>query len=124
MCHNLPVFDSSTQEAQENEDGIDDHSASDDTRSSDESSQPASNHYLIFKKWHDIHPGTEFRCFVRNKRIIGISPRDWPQYHKYMCTQKIDIVNDIVSLFKEHIKPKFPLYDCEYWVSFESNLRL
>lgn len=69
--------------------------------------------YLIFKKWHDIHPGTEFRCFVRNKCIIGISPRDWPQYHEYVCAQKLNIVNDIVTLFKEHIKPKFPLYDCK-----------
>lgn len=70
--------------------------------------------YLIFKKWHDIHPGTEFRCFVRNKCIIGISPRDWPQYHEYIFSQKLNIVNDIVTLFKEHIKTKFPLYDCEY----------
>lgn len=111
MCHNLPVFDCSTPivHNNDNDDNIDNNSMS----SADESNQ-STNQYLIFKKWHEIHPGTEFRCFVRNKRIIGISPRDWPQYHKYISSQKVDIVNDIVSLFKEHIKPKFPLYDCKY----------
>lgn len=112
MCHNLPVFDSSASNVHEDDDDTANYSLSDDTRSADESNQQT-NQYLIFKKWHDIHPGTEFRCFVRNKRIVGISPRDWPQYHKYICSQKIDIVHDIVSLFKEHIKPKFPLYDCK-----------
>lgn len=69
--------------------------------------------FLVFKKWLDIHPGTEFRCFVRSKRLIGISPRDWPQYYEHICAQKLSIVSDIVTLFKEHIKPKFPLYDCK-----------
>lgn len=27
--------------------------------------------YLVLKKWREIHPGTEFRCFVRNKNLIG-----------------------------------------------------
>lgn len=26
---------------------------------------------LVLKKWREIHPGTEFRCFVRNKNLIG-----------------------------------------------------
>lgn len=69
--------------------------------------------YLVLKKWHEIHPGTEFRCYVRNKRLVAISPRDWPQYHEHLCTQKFDIVNDIVSVFKEHIKYRFPLNDCK-----------
>lgn len=26
---------------------------------------------LVFKKWIEIHPGTEFRCFVKNHNLIG-----------------------------------------------------
>ena len=26
---------------------------------------------LVLKKWRDIHPGTEFRCFVKDRNIIG-----------------------------------------------------
>lgn len=91
-CHDLPLF----------ADTISTMNATD------------TNQYLVMKKWHDIHPGTEFRCFVRNKRIVGISPRDWPQYHEHICAQKIDIINDIVSMFKEQIKYRFPLDNCMY----------
>lgn len=104
-CHNLPVFDLEP---------LAEACSSTDTDSSDSSfnASKENNQFLVFKKWHDIHPGTEFRCFVRNKKLIAISPRDWPQYHEYISTQRVNIVNDIVSIFKEHIKPKFPLYDC------------
>ncbi|KAG5675293.1 hypothetical protein PVAND_005205 [Polypedilum vanderplanki] len=66
-------------------------------------------HQIVFKKWKEIHPGTEFRCFVRNKNLIAISPRDWPQYHEHFKTQKNDIIKDIVSLFKEKIKNNFSI---------------
>jgi hypothetical protein len=69
--------------------------------------------HIIFKKWKEIHPGTEFRCFVRNRNLVGISPRDWPQYHEHFKTQKRDIIKDIVSLFKEKIKDKFPIDNCK-----------
>jgi D123 len=70
--------------------------------------------FIVMKKWRDIHPGTEFRCFVRNKRLIAISPRDWPRFHEHIVAQKRDIISDIVSVFREHIKEKFALEDCEY----------
>lgn len=66
-------------------------------------------YFIVLKEWREIHPGTEFRCFVKNRSLIAISPRDWPQYHKHILTQKLDIVSDIVSLFKEKIKHEFPL---------------
>lgn len=95
-CHNLPLF------------GIPNEN------DASGNSSTCTNQYLTLKKWHDIHPGTEFRCFVRDNNIIGISPRDWPQYHEHICTQKLDIVNDIVSMFKEQIKDTFPLRDCKF----------
>lgn len=99
--YNLPIFDGNVIDV-----GVDS-----DAHQNASNPSETGNQFLIFKKWHDIHPGTEFRCFVRNKKLIGISPRDWPQYHDYICTQRINIVSDIVSMFKEHIKQKFPLFD-------------
>lgn len=78
----------------------------------DVDNQPTSM-YLVLKRWHEIHPGTEFRCFVRKRDLIGISPRDWPEYHEHMAAQRVDIVKDIVSFYKEHILSRFPLFDCE-----------
>ena len=33
--------------------------------------------YLVLKRWRDINPCTEFRCFVINKELIG------KKNHKY-----------------------------------------
>lgn len=98
--HNLPIFDNTLPV--------------DQTTNEPQSPATTCNQYLVLKKWRDIHPGTEFRCFVSHKKLIAISPRDWPQYHEYIGAQRVNIVNDIVSLFKEHIKPKFPLFDCKF----------
>ncbi|XP_055613298.1 cell division cycle protein 123 homolog [Uranotaenia lowii] len=68
-------------------------------------------YHIVLKKWRDIHPGSEFRCFVKNKSLVAISPRQWPSYHEHIAKERSDIVNDIVSLFKEKIKEKFPLKD-------------
>lgn len=29
-------------------------------------------HYLHVRRWLEIHPGTEFRCYVRQRRLIGM----------------------------------------------------
>jgi D123 len=71
--------------------------------------------HLILKKWKDIHPGTEFRCFVKNRNLIAISPRDWPEYHEHFITQKHEIIKDIVSIFKEKIKNTFPIESCKFF---------
>lgn len=67
---------------------------------------------MVLKKWCDIHPGSEFRCFVKGRSLVAISPRHWPSYHEHIATERNDIVSDIVSLFKEKIKEAFPLKDC------------
>lgn len=66
------------------------------------------------RRWRDIHPGTEFRCYVRERRLLAVTPRDWPQYHAYMAEQEADIRGDIRTLFAEHIKERFELDECEY----------
>ncbi|KXJ70688.1 hypothetical protein RP20_CCG022758 [Aedes albopictus] len=71
----------------------------------------SSGYHIILKKWRDIHPGSEFRCFVRNKSLVAISPRHWPSYHEHIAVERSDIVSDIVSLYKEKIKDSFPLKD-------------
>lgn len=79
----------------------------------DLASDSVEQYVLVLRRWTDIHPGSEFRCFVKGKNLIAISPRDWPQYHEHIAKYRRDIINDIVSLFKEKIKHKFPLDDCE-----------
>lgn len=39
--------------------------------SSDDDADANNEKVLVLKRWKEIHPGTEFRCFVRNKHLIG-----------------------------------------------------
>ncbi|KAG7199970.1 hypothetical protein KM043_014398 [Ampulex compressa] len=64
---------------------------------------------LVLKQWYDINPCTEFRCFVVEKELVGISQRDISQYHSYNESEKYNIQTDIKSLFNERIKDKFEL---------------
>lgn len=74
------------------------------------------DYVIALRRWTDIHPGSEFRCFVKRRSLIAISPRDWPAYHSHIATYRKDIINDIVSIFKEKIKDKFPLDNCKFTV--------
>ncbi|XP_066586682.1 translation initiation factor eIF2 assembly protein-like isoform X1 [Prorops nasuta] len=79
----------------------------------------ASNGYplkfsLILKQWTDINPCTEFRCFVVDKELIGISQRDISQYYTYNESEKFNISTDIKSLFLERIRDRFSLSDYSF----------
>lgn len=73
-----------------------------------ESSQINLNFYLILRKWIEIDPSTEYRCFVRNNNLIAISQRDYTSYYDHIINQKDEIIEDIVLFFEEHIKDNFP----------------
>ncbi|XP_055691843.1 cell division cycle protein 123 homolog [Lutzomyia longipalpis] len=69
------------------------------------------NFTVVLRKWQEINPANEFRCFVRRHTLIAISPRAWPEYYEHIYQQKSDIIRDICTLFKEYIKNRFPLND-------------
>lgn len=56
----------------------------------------------------------EFRCFIANNRIIGISQRDVRSYYEYIEKEKDQICNDIKSFFEENIMEKFSLPNCNF----------
>ncbi|XP_064488673.1 translation initiation factor eIF2 assembly protein-like [Ornithodoros turicata] len=65
-------------------------------------------HVLVLRKWEEIDPSTEFRCFVKNDVLIAITQRDHTSYYYHIEEQRNAIVQDIVSFFEEHIVHKFP----------------
>ncbi|KAJ8664518.1 hypothetical protein QAD02_006180 [Eretmocerus hayati] len=72
---------------------------------------------LVLKKWRDIDPCTEFRCFVVNRRLVGISQRDVSQYYKHIENEKYDIQRDIQTLFSEKIRDSFTLENYSFDVT-------
>ncbi|XP_014258842.1 cell division cycle protein 123 homolog [Cimex lectularius] len=64
---------------------------------------------IVLRMWEDIHPGSEFRCFVSDGQLIAITQRDKSEFHKHIPQYKCNIVNDIRSFFEESLKGEFIL---------------
>ncbi|KAI7863908.1 D123-domain-containing protein [Spinellus fusiger] len=62
---------------------------------------------LILRKWYDLQPSMEFRCFVKNNRIIGISQRDGC-YYPFLVEAKDDLEETIHDFFEETVLDVFP----------------
>lgn len=69
---------------------------------------------LVLKKWRDINPCTEFRCFVAANQLVGICQRDVSQYYRHIENEKYDIQQDIRSFFAERIQNRFKLSDYSF----------
>ncbi|KAK7022908.1 hypothetical protein SK128_016043 [Halocaridina rubra] len=67
------------------------------------------DYVLVLRKWMEINPAYEFRCFVRDKELIGISQRDVSQSYPCIGPEKPNIISDIQSFWHETIENKFPL---------------
>ncbi|KAJ8381547.1 hypothetical protein SKAU_G00023250 [Synaphobranchus kaupii] len=74
---------------------------------SDDSPDPEISYELVLRKWSELIPGGEFRCFVKENKLIGISQRDYTQYYQHIYKQKDDICSSILDFFEEHVQYKF-----------------
>uniref|UniRef100_A0A8C8FV92 Translation initiation factor eIF2 assembly protein n=1 Tax=Oncorhynchus tshawytscha TaxID=74940 RepID=A0A8C8FV92_ONCTS len=76
--------------------------------SSDEDSpNPAINYELVLRKWSELLPGGEFRCFIKENKLIGISQRDYTQYYHHISKQEAQICHSIQEFFSQHVQYHF-----------------
>ncbi|KAI8580275.1 hypothetical protein K450DRAFT_237687 [Umbelopsis ramanniana AG] len=61
---------------------------------------------LVLRKWYDLHPSMEFRCFVRNREIIGISQRDI-NYYEFLADMKDELETTIHEFFEDRVRDQF-----------------
>ncbi|KAF7246701.1 hypothetical protein EYD10_07390 [Varanus komodoensis] len=73
----------------------------------DDSPDPSLEYELVLRKWCELIPGAEFRCFVKENKLIGISQRDYTQYYEHISKQKEEICRCIQEFFQKHIQYKF-----------------
>lgn len=69
----------------------------------------SSNSCIVLRKWQNIDPGNEFRCFVCKQQLIAISQRDYKVYYGHLTQRKYQIMEEITTFFKEKIKGNFPI---------------
>lgn len=62
---------------------------------------------LVLKKWIDINPALEFRVFVKNNAVCGISQRDL-NFYDYLEELRTTIVDSITLFCTNHVIGTFP----------------
>jgi len=67
---------------------------------------------LVLRKYYQMKPSMEFRCFVRNNQLIGISQRDCTNYYSFLKEKSKEIQQKISEFFDTKIKGKF--FDSNY----------
>ncbi|KAJ3144749.1 hypothetical protein HDU89_007793 [Geranomyces variabilis] len=63
---------------------------------------------LILRKWYELLPSMEFRCFVRENVLIGISQRDIANYYDFLVRDRTELQSLIQEFFTSRIHGRFP----------------
>ncbi|KAJ3046013.1 hypothetical protein HDV00_003761 [Rhizophlyctis rosea] len=63
---------------------------------------------LVLRKWYDLSPSMEFRCFVRDGNLIGISQRDTANYYEFLPELANDFRDLIEHFYDQKLEGKFP----------------
>uniref|UniRef100_A0A5K3FJ20 Cell division cycle protein 123 homolog n=1 Tax=Mesocestoides corti TaxID=53468 RepID=A0A5K3FJ20_MESCO len=66
---------------------------------------------VILRAWRLIRPETEFRCFIRSKRLYAICQRNYDSYFVFIEVHQENIKCLISEFFETVVKDKFPLND-------------
>lgn len=71
------------------------------------SSRPQS-FFIALRKWYpSFRPEMEFRCFVRDKRLVGVSQREVTTFYPALIEKKSDLRVSIQEFFDSNVKQQF-----------------
>lgn len=62
---------------------------------------------LVLRQWVAVNPALEFRCFVRNRALIGITQRDMNHYD-FLFPLQDRLAGEIEQFFEENLQTTFP----------------
>eukprot|EP00850_Spirogloea_muscicola_P004203 SM000018S03568 [mRNA] locus=s18:36257:41918:- [translate_table: standard] len=62
---------------------------------------------LVLRKWYDLHPGMEFRCFVQDHHLLGVCQRDVASHYPVLLQKRETLRANLLQFFEKHIKDKF-----------------
>ncbi|CAJ1932570.1 unnamed protein product [Sphenostylis stenocarpa] len=66
------------------------------------------NFFLALRKWYSsLQPDMEFRCFIRDQKLIGISQREVTTFYPLLLEKKNDLLLMILAFFNNHVRAKF-----------------
>lgn len=78
-----------------------------DPGSSTPATEPEVPYHLVLRKYVNFNPSLEFRCFVRNRKLLCMSQRDQNHYD-FLFDMRDSLRSRIQSFFDEKLKSSFP----------------
>ena len=64
--------------------------------------------YLVLRKWGNLYPSQEFRCFVKQNKLIMTTQRDPTKCYPFLVNQKNKYKPLVETFFDEYILNIFP----------------
>ncbi|KAF2471267.1 D123-domain-containing protein [Lindgomyces ingoldianus] len=68
---------------------------------------PSVPYYLVLRKWITLNPSVEFRCFVRNRKLIALCQRDLNHFD-FLFKMQDRLQQAIQEFFDARIRDTFP----------------
>lgn len=62
---------------------------------------------LVLRKWCNLNPSMEFRCFVRNHELLGISQRQHSVHFPHLNEDRDQIQDKIHDFFEDYVRHRF-----------------
>jgi hypothetical protein len=81
--------------------------AFDDTADQSASPDPEIAYHLVLRKWINLNPSVEFRCFVRNRQLIALCQRDLNHFD-FLFNMQDKLRQTIQDFFDSKLRDTFP----------------
>ena len=94
---------------------------------SDKSLSRPPNFYLALRKWYpSLRPEMEFRCFVRDRLLVGISQREVTGFYPALLEKKSALEVVIREFFMDKVSQTFELenYTFDVYVTMDDRVKL
>lgn len=79
---------------------------------------------LVLRKWCTLHPQRLFRCFVRNRRLVGLCQRNCTDHFPELAFQGPSIRDAVLQFHTDHVMGRFPDPDVVVDVYVDKRLRV
>ncbi|KAI4974560.1 hypothetical protein ZWY2020_047840 [Hordeum vulgare] len=84
-------------------------------------------YYLALRKWYPgLRPESEFRCFIRGRKLVGVSQRDPSAYYPSLTGWSAEVQPKIEDFFKQVVAPQFASenYTFDVYVRADGRVKL
>ncbi|KAK4253723.1 hypothetical protein QN277_010362 [Acacia crassicarpa] len=95
--------------------------------SDDKSSSRPQNFFLALRKWYpSLRPEMEFRCFVRGKKLIGISQREVTTFYPALLEKKNDLLLLMQDFFNNKVRYVFESenYTFDVYITIDERIKI